>query len=87
MGRVALFQIPPCVLERQGFRAAAEELRAAQPKLSVQARQFQKNASVRLFRKMKGARIRATETGTAIKVLARFLLETRDEVLDALIAI
>jgi len=50
------------ILERQGFRAAAEELRTAQPNLSVQARQFQENASVRLFRKMKGGRIRPTET-------------------------
>jgi DNA-binding transcriptional LysR family regulator len=75
------------ILERQGFRAAAEELRTAQPNLSVQARQFQENASVRLFRKMKGGRIRPTDTGVAFKVLAKFLLETRDEVIDALIAI
>jgi DNA-binding transcriptional LysR family regulator len=75
------------ILERQGFRAAAEELRTAQPNLSVQARQFQENASVRLFRKMKGGRIRPTDTGVAFKVLARLLLETRDEVIDALIAI
>ena len=75
------------ILERQGFRAAAEELRTAQPNLSVQARQFQENASVRLFRKMRGGRIRPTDTGVAFKVLARFLLDTRDEVLDALIAI
>jgi hypothetical protein len=75
------------ILERQGFRAAAEELRTAQPNLSVQARQFQENASVPLFRKMKGGRIRPTDTGVAFKVLARFLLETRDEVLDAVIAI
>ncbi|WP_241654392.1 LysR family transcriptional regulator [Granulicella sibirica] len=75
------------ILEKQGFRAAAEELRTAQPNLSVQARQFQENASVRLFRKIKGGRIRATDTGIAFKVLARFLLETRDDVLDALIAI
>lgn len=75
------------ILEKQGFRAAAEELRTAQPNLSVQARQFQENASVRLFRKMKGGRIRPTDTGVAFKSLARFLLETRDEVLDALIAI
>ena len=75
------------ILERQGFRAAAEELHTAQPNLSVQARQFQENASVRLFRKMKGGRSRPTDTGVAFKVLARFLLETRDEVLDALIAI
>jgi hypothetical protein len=45
------------ILERQGFRAAAEELRTAQPNLSVQARQFQENASVRLFRKMRGGRL------------------------------
>ena len=75
------------ILERQGFRAAAEELHTAQPNLSVQARQFQENASVRLFRKMKDGRIRPTDTGVAFKVLARFLLETRDEVLDALISI
>ncbi|MCU1321479.1 MAG: transcriptional regulator, LysR family [Acidobacteriaceae bacterium] len=75
------------ILEKQGFRAAAEELRTAQPNLSVQAKQFQENASVRLFRKMKGGRIRPTDTGIAFKVLARILLETRDEVLDALIAI
>lgn len=75
------------ILERQGFRAAAEELRTAQPNLSVQARQFQENASVRLFRKIKGGRIRPTDTGVAFKVLARFLLETRDDVIDALVAI
>jgi len=75
------------ILERQGFRAAAEELRTAQPNLSVQARQFQENASVRLFRKMKGGRIRPTETGLAFIALARLLLETRDEVINALIAI
>ena len=75
------------ILEKQGFRAAAEELRTAQPNLSVQARQFQENASVRLFRKMKGGRIRPTDTGIAFKALARILLETRDEVIDALIAI
>ena len=75
------------ILERQGFRAAAEELHTAQPNLSVQARQFQENASLRLFHKMKGGRIRPTDTGVAFKVLARFLLETRDEVLNALIAI
>jgi DNA-binding transcriptional LysR family regulator len=75
------------ILERQGLRAAAEELRTAQPNLSVQARQFQENASVRLFRKMKGGRILPTDTRVAFKVLARFLLETHDEVLNALIAI
>jgi len=75
------------ILEKQGFRSAAEELRTAQPNLSVQARQFQENASVRLFRKTKNGRIRPTETGAAFIPLARFLLEIRDDVIDALIAI
>jgi DNA-binding transcriptional LysR family regulator len=75
------------ILEKQGFRVAAEELHTSQPNLTVQARQFQENASVRLFRKMKNGRIRPTETGIAFIALARLLLETRDEVIDALIAI
>lgn len=75
------------ILEKQGFRVAAEELHTSQPNLTVQARQFQENASVRLFRKMKNGGIRPTETGIAFIALARLLLETRDEVIDALIAI
>ena len=75
------------ILEKQGFRVAAEELHTSQPNLTVQARQFQENASVRLFRKMKNGRIRPTETGIAFIRLARLLLETRDEVIEALIAI
>jgi len=75
------------ILERQGFRIAAEELHTSQPNLTVQARQFQENASVRLFRKMKNGRIKPTETGIAFIALARLLLETRDEVIDALRAI
>jgi DNA-binding transcriptional LysR family regulator len=75
------------ILEKQGFRVAADELHTSQPNLTVQARQFQENASVRLFRKMKNGRIRPTETGVAFITLARFLLETRDEVIEALIAI
>jgi DNA-binding transcriptional LysR family regulator len=75
------------ILEKQGFRVAAEELHTSQPNLTVQARQFQENASVRLFRKTKNGRIRPTDTGIAFIALARFLLETRDEVIDALVAI
>jgi DNA-binding transcriptional LysR family regulator len=75
------------ILEKQGFRVAAEQLHTSQPNLTVQARQFQENASVRLFRKTKNGRIRPTETGIAFIALARFLLETRDEVIDALMAI
>lgn len=75
------------ILEKQGFRVAADELHTSQPNLTVQARQFQENASVRLFRRTKNGRIRPTETGVAFITLARFLLETRDEVIEALIAI
>ena len=75
------------ILEKQGFRIAAEQLHTSQPNLTVQARQFQENASVRLFRKTKNGRIRPTETGIAFITLARFLLETREEVINALLAI
>ena len=75
------------ILEKQGFRSAAEELHTSQPNLTVQARQFQENASVRLFRKLKDGRIRPTESGVAFIELARSLLEMREEVIDALIAI
>jgi DNA-binding transcriptional LysR family regulator len=75
------------ILERQGFRVAAEELHTSQPNLTVQARQFQENASVHLFRKTKNGRIRPTEAGIAFIAMARSLLQTRDEVIDALVAI
>jgi DNA-binding transcriptional LysR family regulator len=75
------------ILEKGGFRAAAEELYTSQPNLTVQARQFQDHASVRLFRKLKSGQIRPTETGIAFIVLARLVLEVRDEAIDALIAI
>lgn len=75
------------ILEKQGFRIAAEELHTSQPNLTIQARQFQENIQVRLFRRMKNGRIRPTEAGIAFIALARFLLETRDEVIDALTAI
>lgn len=75
------------ILEKGGFRAAAEELYTSQPNLTVQARQFQDHASVRLFRELKSGQIRPTETGLAFIVLARLVLEVRDEAIDALIAI
>jgi DNA-binding transcriptional LysR family regulator len=75
------------ILEKGGFRAAAEELYTSQPNLTVQARQFQDHASVRLFRKLKNGQIRPTETGIAFIALARLVLEVREEVIDALIAI
>jgi DNA-binding transcriptional LysR family regulator len=75
------------ILERQGFRAAAEELHTVQPNLSTHAKQFQDNASVRLYRKTKSGRIRVTETGIAFIALARLLLDTRQEVIDTLVAV
>jgi DNA-binding transcriptional LysR family regulator len=75
------------ILEKGGFRAAAEELYTSQPNLTVQARQFQDKAAVNLFRKLKNGQIRPTEAGTAFLLLARLLLEVRNEVIDALIAI
>lgn len=75
------------ILERQGFRVAAEELHTSQPNLTVQARQFQEYASVRLFRRLRNGSIRPTETGIAFISLARLLLDTCDEVIDALGAI
>jgi len=75
------------ILEKGGFRAAAEELHTSQPNLTVQARRFQDHAAVRLFRKSNSGQIRPTETGIAFITLARLVLEIRDEVIDALIAI
>jgi DNA-binding transcriptional LysR family regulator len=75
------------ILEKRGFRAAAEELHTSQPNLTVQARQFQDNAGVRLFRRSKAGNIRPTETGAVFIGLARHLLEVRDEVIDAIMAI
>lgn len=75
------------ILEKGGFRAAAEELYTSQPNLTVQARQFQDHASVRLFRRLKNGQIRPTETGLAFIALARLVLEVREEAIDALIAI
>lgn len=75
------------ILEKQGFRIAAEELHTSQPNLTVQARQFQENACVRLFRRAKNGRIRPTEAGSAFIILAKLLLDTREDVINALIAI
>jgi DNA-binding transcriptional LysR family regulator len=37
------------ILEQQGFRAAAEKLHTAQPNLSIQAKQFQEAAWLRVY--------------------------------------
>ncbi|WP_235011816.1 LysR family transcriptional regulator [Bryocella elongata] len=75
------------ILEKGGFRPAAESLHTSQPNLTVQARQFQQYASVNLYRKAKDGRIYPTETGLAFIPLARSVLEARDEVIAAIIAI
>lgn len=75
------------ILENGGFRPAAELLRTSQPNLTVQARQFQENATVTLYRKSKDGRIHPTETGRAFIALAPLVLKIREEVIDALIEI
>ena len=75
------------ILEKGGFRAAAEELHTSQPNLTVQARQFQEQAALHLFRKLKSGEIRPTETGIAFISLAQLVLAMRDEIIEALISI
>lgn len=75
------------ILELQGFRAAAEKLHTAQPNLSVQAKQFQENASIQLYEKLKNGRIKPTRTGEAFKAAAKYLLDALQEVMEALVAI
>jgi len=75
------------ILEKGGLRPAAEQLNTSQPNLSVQARQFQEYAGIRLFRKTKDGRIQPTETGIAFIALARQVLAARDEAIEALVAI
>jgi DNA-binding transcriptional LysR family regulator len=75
------------ILELQGFRAAAEKLHTAQPNLSVQAKQFQENASIQLYEKLKNGRIKPTRTGEAFIPAAKYLLDALQEVMEALVAI
>jgi DNA-binding transcriptional LysR family regulator len=75
------------ILEKQGFRDAAEELHISRRKLAAQARRFQDKASVRLFRKMNNGRIQPTEAGIAFIVFARQMLEARDQAINELIAV
>jgi len=75
------------ILEKRGLRPAAEELFTSQPNLTVQARQFQDNVSVRLFHTTKSGQLIPTKAGVAFLSLGRNLLEFKDEVIDALIAI
>jgi DNA-binding transcriptional LysR family regulator len=75
------------IVEHKGFRAAAEHLRTAEPNLSVQARQFQENFAIQLFRRARNGRIQLTETGIAFRAIAQGVLDARDDAIAALIAI
>jgi len=75
------------ILEKGGYRIPADELHTSLPNLTVQSRQFQDNASVRLFRKSKSGRIYPTSPGQAFLALAPLLLEVCDEIIGTLIAI
>ena len=75
------------ILELKGFRAAAEQLYTAQSNLSIQAKQFQESASIRLYDKLKDGRIKPTDTGVAFMFIAKDLLDNRLEAIEALIAI
>lgn len=75
------------IVENRGFRAAAEQLHTAQPNLSAQAKQFQEQSAIHLFRKSKDGRIKLTETGVAFRPIAQGLLDARDEAIAALVAI
>ena len=75
------------ILEYKGFRAASEHVHTAEPNLSVQAKQFQENFGIRLFKRASNGRIQLTETGVAFIPIARDLLKARDEAIAALIAV
>jgi len=75
------------IAEHRGFRAAAEALHTSQPSLSRQVKEFQERFKIKLFRRLKGGRIQLTPAGEALRVIARDVLETRDQALEALEAI
>ena len=75
------------IVEHRGFRAAAEALHTSQPSLSRQVKEFQERFKIKLFRRLKGGRIQLTAAGEALRVIAKDVLETRDQALEALEAI
>jgi DNA-binding transcriptional LysR family regulator len=81
------FEYLHVILKLKGLRSAAQHLHTTQPNLSRQARQFQENASVRLYEKAPNGRIEITNAGAAFEFMAKRLLEARDEVFRTLIAI
>jgi DNA-binding transcriptional LysR family regulator len=75
------------VVEQNGFRAAAEVLHTTQPNLSAHSKQFQEHSGLHLYRKAKSGRIRLTATGIAFKLIAKGLLDARDDAMEALLAV
>jgi DNA-binding transcriptional LysR family regulator len=73
--------------ETGGMRAAALALNTAQPSLGRQIREFQEHYGVRFYRRRKGRGIELTPAGEALKVIAKDILELREEALAALMAI
>jgi DNA-binding transcriptional LysR family regulator len=69
------------------FRAATEQLYTAQSNLRILARRLQRYASARLYDDAKDGRISPSDTGLAFKFIAKGVLEARDEVSEAVIAI
>jgi hypothetical protein len=78
------FRYLPTILRREWFQGASGDLHPSQSNPTIQGMQFRRNASVRLFRRMKNRSIRPAESRIAFITLARFLLEMRNEVIDAL---
>jgi DNA-binding transcriptional LysR family regulator len=75
------------ILKLKGFRAAAEQLHITQPNLSLQARQFQEQASVHLYKKTANGHFELTNVGVAFAFMAKHLLEARDEMFQTLMAL
>jgi DNA-binding transcriptional LysR family regulator len=75
------------IAEHGGLRAAASALNTGQPSMSRQIREFQEHYGIRFFRRKKGHRIELTPAGEALKIIAKDILEMREEALEALLAI
>jgi DNA-binding transcriptional LysR family regulator len=75
------------ILERGGFRAAAEHLHALQSNLTMWVRHFQVYALNYLYQKSKNSRVQPTGVDLAFIALARLVLEQSDETSDFLVAI
>jgi DNA-binding transcriptional LysR family regulator len=84
LGRTSSLQYLLVILEKQGFRIAAEELHTSQPNLTVQARQFQENVRSTLSEDEERA-YPAHRNGNRIHRLGWTSFGARDDVINALI--